>query len=191
MRDLVREYTQEEDEALARNLEAISSEIHRGVHRARPPTILLLCDFHAALFRGVRSHAGKHRDRNFGSERLTFGPNRSVHRSKVREELESIFDAVRRSIASFDRNPDQETYDQDAFHLALWAHAEVVRVHPFEDGNGRSSRTLMNWLLVRLGLRPIAIEVPKVEYHDCLNHYYKERDLVPLLDLALSLYQVS
>ncbi len=49
----------------------------------------------------------------------------------------------------------------------------------------------MNWILVRLGLRPIAIEVPKYEYHDCLNHYYRSNDLQPLIDLALSLYPLA
>ena len=49
----------------------------------------------------------------------------------------------------------------------------------------------MNWILVRLGLRPIAIETPKQEYHDSLNHYYRSQDIQPLLDLSLSLYPPS
>jgi Fic family protein len=114
-----------------------------------------------------------------------------VHRTEVLAQLEQVFRSVRESIASFDDSPGDSNYDESAFRLALWAHAEVVRVHPFEDGNGRSARALMNWILVRLGLRPIDIRVPKQEYHSCLNHYYRTNDLSPLLDLALSLYPVG
>jgi Fic family protein len=77
-----------------------------------------------------------------------------------------------------------------ALAVAVVAHADVVRIHPFEDGNGRSARALMNWVLVYLGLRPIPIEVPKQEYHDCLNHYYAHRDRQPLVDLILRIAQI-
>jgi len=73
----------------------------------------------------------------------------------------------------------------NALRVAVWAHVEVVRIHPFEDGNGRTSRALMSWVLVRLGLRPIALEAPRQEYHRFLNHYYKTHDILPLLDLVL------
>jgi fido (protein-threonine AMPylation protein) len=151
----------------------------------------LLFEFHQALFSGVRSHAGRCRRQDFGSEYLVFGPNRSLHRSKVLVRLDEIFLEVRTSITSFDANPEDLSYEEKGFALAVWAHAEIVRVHPFEDGNGRSARAVMNWILVRLGLRPIAIEVPKDEYHGCLNHYYRHGDLQPLVDVALSLYRLS
>ena len=32
--------------------------------------------------------------------------------------------------------------------LAAWTHAEFVRIHPFIDGNGRTSRLLMNYQLL-------------------------------------------
>lgn len=70
-------------------------------------------------------------------------------------------------------------------NLAVWAHAELIRIHPFEDGNGRSSRAMMSWILVRLGLRPVAFEMPKQEYLLCLNVYFTQGDLMPLIDLVL------
>lgn len=189
MTDPVRTYTTNEEETLARNLLRLLGTIHRGELRDRDASIALLVEFHAALFAGVRSHAGRCRQHDFGSEHLVFGPNRSMHRSEVPQKLDQIFRTTRESISSFDDNQDDREYERKAFHLAVWAHAEVIRAHPFEDGNGRSARALMNWILVRLGLRPIAIEVPRQEYHDCLNAYYRERELQPLMDLALRLYR--
>ncbi len=188
MSDPVRTYTTDEEETLARNLLRLSAEIHRGELRGRDASVGLLCDLHRVLFSDVRSHAGRHRQRGFGSEYLVFGPNRSVHRNEVPVRLESVFRDVRQSIESFDANPDASDYDENAFHLAVWAHAKIVGIHPFEDGNGRSARALMNWILIRLKLRPIAIEAPKQEYHECLNHYYRTTELQPLIDFMLALY---
>lgn len=39
--------------------------------------------------------------------------------------------------------------------LAAWVHGEWIRIHPFANGNGRSARTLANWILVRFRLLPV------------------------------------
>jgi Fic family protein len=41
-----------------------------------------------------------------------------------------------------------------AVDLAVWAHMEVVRIHPFWDGNGRTARLLMNVIIMRHVTRP-------------------------------------
>ncbi|MCC7131769.1 MAG: Fic family protein [Gemmatimonadales bacterium] len=192
--DPVRTYTEAEEQRLLANLHRLSTEVHAGRARGRPITERLLCDLHRVLFEGVRSHAGTIRKPGHGQETLRFGPNRSVLRDNVPDELDELFRAVRASVESFRANPNDPAYDESAFHLAVWAHAEVIRIHPFEDGNGRSSRQLMNWLLVELGLRPLAVEVPKEEYNACLNHYFKSRardGLAPLVDLLLRAYQAG
>ena len=37
------------------------------------------------------------------------------------------------------------------------AHRRLVDVHPFNDGNGRSARLLMNLILIRAGYPPVAV----------------------------------
>lgn len=37
------------------------------------------------------------------------------------------------------------------FELAAMVHAKIAWIHPFEDGNGRTARALMNFLLMRKG----------------------------------------
>lgn len=47
-------------------------------------------------------------------------------------------------------------------HAAL-AHYKLVHIHPFIDGNGRTSRLLMNTMLMRAGYPPVII--PKTQRH--------------------------
>lgn len=45
----------------------------------------------------------------------------------------------------------------DTPEVAFQAHRELVGIHPFADGNGRTARLLMNLVLLRGGWPPIAI----------------------------------
>lgn len=50
------------------------------------------------------------------------------------------------------------------------AHYNMVRIHPFQDGNGRGARLLMNIILMREHYYPANIEIEKrKEYLDCLK----------------------
>jgi len=63
-------------------------------------------------------------------------------------------------------------YQDDPITLAAWTHAEFVRIHPFIDGNGRTSRLIMNYQLLLNGL--VSVSIPKLdrlEYFRCLEEY--------------------
>jgi Fic family protein len=85
------------------------------------------------------------------------------------------------------RHSDAPDYEESALRFSLKCHADFVKIHPFEDGNGRTSRLLLSILLVRLGLRPIPIEAPKREYTDALNYYFMKLDTGRLFELYLRL----
>ena len=54
--------------------------------------------------------------------------------------------------------------------LASWVHNRFVQIHPFTDGNGRASRLMMNWLLMRNGFPPVIIEARnKEEYYRAIE----------------------
>lgn len=187
--DWAREYTAEDEARLTRNLLALEQEVHEALGDPDEPlTPELLSRFHRLLFDGVREHRGRIRRKGYGAEKLTFGPNISTHRDAVERELLALFAPARRELEDLQRNSDSPDYETAAIWLAVRLHAEVIRIHPFEDGNGRSSRALMDWVLVRLGLRPIPIEACKQEYVDALNSYFHKRDAKVLLDLFLRLY---
>lgn len=183
--DPTRRYSPEEDERLARQLHRIAETVDRGALNDRRADPELLLSFHRELFAGVRAHAGQCRRRGFGQEHLVFGPNQSAHRSQVVAKLEEVFEKLRVSLASLDANPTDPTYEESAFRVAIWAHAEVIRIHPFEDGNGRCSRLLLNWIFVRTGLRPIHYAAPRQEYLDCLNRYFRDSRIENLIALWL------
>lgn len=184
-------YTPEEERRLAENLRAITERVYRNEFKAVPLAPDLLCHFHGNLFSSVRPHAGRHRSVDFGSETLTYGPHRSVHRSEVKAKLEQVFNELRRSVGSLEANPEDANYEPSALRVGAWVHAQLIRIHPFQDGNGRTCRLLMNCVLLRVGLLPIRLEVPKQEYLACLNHYYITGDIRPLEDLCLQLYAIE
>jgi Fic family protein len=54
--------------------------------------------------------------------------------------------------------------------IAFEAHLRLVRIHPFNDGNGRTARLLMNLILIRAGYPPVAVRPEdRVEYIGALQ----------------------
>jgi fido (protein-threonine AMPylation protein) len=180
-----RNYSDAEKRALTERLVGIVTDIHEGALSHRELNLELLCELHRRLFEDIRFHAGQCRGPGGSSEYLEFGPNRSSHRSAVRPELEDILRRAQDSVHSCEENQEDPGYERAAFHIAVWAHSRVVQVHPFEDGNGRTSRLLLNLILVRLGLAPVVLEVPKQEYILALNHFFRTSELEPVVDLLL------
>ena len=56
------------------------------------------------------------------------------------------------------------------FELAAMAHAKLTWIHPFEDGNGRTARTVMNFILMEKGFPMFFIPFEKrEEYYQSLD----------------------
>lgn len=54
---------------------------------------------------------------------------------------------------------------------AAKVHAEFVKINPFIDGNGRTSRLLMNYELMKAGFPPAVIKATdRASYYDALDH---------------------
>lgn len=52
-------------------------------------------------------------------------------------------------------------------HFAAYAHRRLVDIHPFQDGNGRTARLLMNLILVNKGY--CIVSIPPILRHDYIT----------------------
>lgn len=85
-----------------------------------------------------------------------------------------------------DLNKKKET--TGAIELAAWTHAEFVKIHPFPDGNGRTSRLIMNYQLMANGFLPIIIKVEdRLEYYNNLDIYAITGNLQPFIQMITNL----
>jgi Fic family protein len=79
---------------------------------------------------------------------------------------------------------------------AFEAHFRLTAIHPFDDGNGRAARLLMNLMLIRGGYPPVAVRPEdRKPYLDALECGSLTDDLQPFrrfmyerLDATLSEY---
>lgn len=64
---------------------------------------------------------------------------------------------------------------------AIYFHHELIRIHPFVDGNGRVTRIAKNWMLMYDMYPPIFInDAPqKIEYITTLGHSFRELEKQP------------
>jgi Fic family protein len=74
--------------------------------------------------------------------------------------------------------------------LAAILHNQFEHIHPFEDGNGRIGRLLLNFILLKNNYPPINIMIEdRQEYYKSLQEYSKNDDLKPTLKLLIKQYK--
>lgn len=78
--------------------------------------------------------------------------------------------------------------DLNPIELAAWTHAEFVKIYPFVDGNGRTSRMLMNYQLMTGGFLPVSVaKENRLEYFDALEAYAVGGDPAPFAEMVAAL----
>ena len=86
-----------------------------------------------------------------------------------------------------DRLRSQEASGEHAIIIAANLHYEFVRIHPFDDGNGRMARLLMNLILMKHGY-PIAMvrRETREEYLDRLERADRTEDRAQFIQFIAS-----
>ena len=75
---------------------------------------------------------------------------------------------------------------------AARVHADFVKIHPFVDGNGRTSRLLMNLELMKAGFPPSVLSVEKrLDYYRALDRAHVAGDYAPFLSLMEDMVEES
>ncbi len=76
--------------------------------------------------------------------------------------------------------------------LAAWTHGEFVKIYPFSDGNGRTSRLIMNYQLMANGFVPISIaKENRLDYFNALEAYAVEGSIKSFAEMVAALEDVQ
>lgn len=93
---------------------------------------------------------------------------------------------VRTAMKWFMADFEAKKSDLNSIELASYVHAEFVRIHPFQDGNGRTARLLLNFMLMKAGYQPVIIEAKdRPIYYESLNDYAVTGNLESFYSLVL------
>ncbi|MEM1326272.1 MAG: Fic family protein [Bacteroidota bacterium] len=91
--------------------------------------------------------------------------------SKVRGDLEQLFEELEVIL-------EQKMDAIDSFYYAALLHLVFVKIHPMQDGNGRTARLLEKWFLIeRLGKQAMGIELEENYYRNRADYYDNIRQL--------------
>jgi Fic family protein len=83
----------------------------------------------------------------------------------VKEELDKLFNDIDSLIKT-------DLKDTEVFYFAAMIHLVFVKIHPFQDGNGRTARLLEKWFLIqKLGQKAASIQLEK-NYFIKIEEYY-------------------
>ena len=75
------------------------------------------------------------------------------------------------------------------YELSFWAHYELVTIHPWADGNGRTSRLLMNLLQMEFDVLPTKVlKEDKAEYIQALIDSRERKDISIFIDCMIRLH---
>lgn len=123
--------------------------------------------YHEEVFRGVQGHAGQWRLVRVAIAGTKYRPPRP-------EEVPLLLKGWEQE------HHQRDLRDATALDLAAWSHWRFECIHPFQDGNGRVGRLLLNHFLVQKNWPPAHIlPADREAYLKALDHGH-EGDLAPL-----------
>lgn len=142
LRDSVKKDHQIREIYEAKNLAKIAEALLNDPNE--PVTDRLILKLHKILLSGIKDEwAGRFRS---GREWVRVGAHGGANPDFV-EQL------VKELVTDYSRPDTRYFLDKIA-----WFHAEFETIHPFNDGNGRLGRVLINQQLMALGLPPVIIQ---------------------------------
>lgn len=124
------------------------------------------------------SNAGKYRIVNVTIAGATHRPPDHL---RLTEEMDGFIDWFK-----------TESLDLHPVERAALVHADFVKIHPFADGNGRTSRLLMNLELMKSGFPPAVLQVEKrLAYYEALDTAHTQGNYGPFLALIFEIVEQS
>lgn len=127
-------------------------------------------EIHALVLHGIdRENAGRYRN-------VPVMISGSTHLPPQPYMIEPLMEEFMRHFGEMERQGVHPV------SIAAYLHDELVRIHPFIDGNGRTSRLLMNLYLLRKGYVIVSLKGgndEKLRYYTALEESHTAGDPVP------------
>ncbi len=143
-------------------------------------SINLLLKLHKICFDGTKSFAGKFRKVNVV---VANSRGEIVHSGVPKQELQEYLNEF---IEWYQKNKKKFK----PLVLASIIHNQFEHIHPFQDGNGRVGRLILNFILLKNNYPPINITLEdRAEYYQTLQEYSKKDNLKPTLNFLIKQYK--
>jgi len=145
-------------------------------------SLKLIKELHQIVFKNSKRFAGKFRAK--GVEVVVADAyGHVVHRGALSQQIETLLKEI---VHWYNQNKAK----CQPLVLAAVVHNQFEVVHPFQDGNGRVGRLLLNNILLKHNLPPLNIELKnRTQYYNALQAYEKDNNLRPTLELMLKEYR--
>ena len=145
-------------------------------------TVELILELHRLVFGNSKPFAGKLREKGVEvvvADSLGNVLHRGAPSKQVKQLLEELFKWY-----------SQHKNKYPPIVLAAVVHNQFENIHPFQDGNGRVGRLLLNNILLKHGLPPLNIELKnRLEYYATLQAFENKHNLRPSIELILKEYK--
>lgn len=143
------------------------------VESKEPITELNIKLLHDLILKGLSDEAGKYRNCNVLIKGAKHIPTDYL---KIPEEMNLLIE----------KKEYWKKY-HPVIEAALFS-GEFVKIHPFIDGNGRTSRLLMNMILMINGYCPIIIEVnDRLKYYEALDKAHTTNDYTDYINMLIDI----
>ncbi len=145
-------------------------------------SLKLMRDLHQIVFWESKSFAGKFRSK--GCEVVVSNSRGIViHRSAPSEQVVPLLKEMKQWYKE-----NKKKYNPLA--LAAVMHNQFENIHPFEDGNGRVGRLLLNNILLKHDMPPVNIEYEiRGKYYNALREYQHYGTVKPMVELIQKGYK--
>ena len=127
-------------------------------------------NIHQLVLKGIDGNAGKYRDENVKIKG-------AIH---IPPDYLIVPELMQKLIINYE--------DWKKYHPIIRAallHGELVKIHPFVDGNGRTSRLVMNLSLMNSGYLPVVVKKEtRLKYYNALDRAHTTGDYTDFVKLV-------
>ena len=139
------------------------------VKQERPLTENFIRELHTLLLKETSEKKAKTPEGIITTRRITVGQYKTVPNHVETQTGEIFYFATPEEtpakmgdlMAWYQEKQAQD--DVEPILLAAEFHYNFIRIHPFDDGNGRTARLIMNFILMRFGYSPVIIKTDDKE----------------------------